>query len=197
MAQAFRRLEARWAEIRDELEAELAEGRAAFRYRVEQGRAVFEAEARARHRAARERLAQFLARTRPMVVLTAPLIYAMVLPLALLDLCVTLYQRVCFPVYGIDRVRRGGYVFLDRHQLGYLNGLQKLNCVYCGYANGVIAYAREVAARTELYWCPIKHSRAPPDPHQLYPRFTAFGDAEGFRAGLKAAELAEAARRGA
>ena len=28
---------------------------------------------------------------------------------------------------------------------------KKLNCVYCGYANGVIGHAREIAARTEQY----------------------------------------------
>ncbi|MDH3264398.1 MAG: hypothetical protein OEM24_10400, partial [Paracoccaceae bacterium] len=99
---------------------------------------------------------------------------------------VTLYQRLCLPVYGIPRVRCCAYVFLDRHQRGYPNRLQKLDCIYCGYANGVIAYAREVAARTEQYWCPIKHSRALADPHDLYPDFLAFGDAAGFREGLGA-----------
>lgn len=154
---------------------------------------VFDAEARARHRAAKERLSGFLARTRPLVVLTAPVIYAMVVSLGLLDLTVTLYQRVCFPVFRVPKIRRGAYVFLDRHQLGSLDGLQKLNCVYCGYANGVIAYAREVAAHTEQYWCPIKHSRALPDPHSRYPGILPFGDAESFREGLEAqrAELDE------
>lgn len=112
----------------------------------------------------------------------------MVVPIALLDLSVTLYQHACFRAYGIARVPRRAHVFLDRHQLAYLNGLQKLNCVYCGYANGVIAYAREIAARTEQYWCPIKHSRAVADPHALYPGFVDFGDAEAFRersAGLR------------
>jgi hypothetical protein len=185
METAIERIRARLRELREELETELAEGREEFRYRIERRRVVFEAEARARHRAAKERLSSFLARTRPLVVLTAPVIYVMVLPLGFLDLTVTLYQRVCFPVYRVPPVRRGAYGFLDRHQLGYLNGLQKLNCVYCGYANGVIAYAREVAARTEQYWCPIKHSRAPPDPHDRYPGFLPFGDAEGFRDGLE------------
>ncbi len=177
----FERLRERLSELRREAEAELAESRERLRYRVERGRVVFDAEARDAHRAAREGWARFLSRTRPLVVLTAPVIYALVVPLALLDLAVTIYQRVCFPVYGIARVRRRDHVYLDRHQLGYLNGLQKLNCVYCGYANGVISYVREVAARTELYWCPIKHSRLPPDPHHHYASFVAFGDPEAFQ----------------
>jgi hypothetical protein len=186
MVRSFERFRMRLRDLKAELEEELAEGREEFRYRIERGKVVFEAEARARQRAARERLLSFLARTRPLMVLTAPVIYAMIVPLAFLDLAVTLYQHVCFPVYDMPRVRRGAYVFIDRHQLGYLNGLQKLNCVYCGYANGVVAYAREVAARTEQYWCPIKHSRALPDPHDRYPGFVAFGDAESFRKRLEA-----------
>lgn len=113
--------------------------------------------------------------------LTAPFIYALVLPLALVDLFTTTYQRVCFPVYGIDRVRRADYVVIDRHLLGYLNALEKLNCVYCGYANGVIAYAREVASRTEQYFCPIKHAVAAAGAHERTARFLDYGDAEGFR----------------
>lgn len=42
--------------------------------------------------------------------------------------------------------------------LSYLNAIEKLNCVYCGYGNGVIAYGREIIARTEQFWCPIKHA---------------------------------------
>ncbi len=112
--------------------------------------------------------------------LTAPVIYAMIVPLALTDLFATVYQWVCFPVYGIGRVRRSEYVVLDRHRLSYLNAIKKLNCVYCGYANGVIAYAREMASRTEQYFCPIKHAMPIPAPHSRYSRFDD-GDAKGFR----------------
>lgn len=95
----------------------------------------------------------------PMVVLTAPVIYGLIVPFALLDLCVTVYQSVCFRAYGIPRVRRADFIRIDRHHLQYLNALQKLNCVYCGYCNGLIAYIAEVAGRTEAYWCPIKHAQ--------------------------------------
>jgi len=44
------------------------------------------------------------------VVLTAPIIYAVIVPLVLLDLFVTVYQSVCFPVYGIPKVRRREYL---------------------------------------------------------------------------------------
>ncbi|MDR9394140.1 MAG: hypothetical protein RI571_07410, partial [Roseovarius sp.] len=139
-------------ELQKELDAEFAARREAFRYSVENGRVVFEAEMRRRHREMRVRLWAFLARTRPMVVITAPVIYSMIVPFALLDLFVTVYQRVCFPVYGIERVRRADFIRVDRHHLAYLNALQKLNCVYCGYCNGLIGYVQEIAGRTEAYW---------------------------------------------
>jgi hypothetical protein len=167
------------------LQAEIAEAieerRAAFRYRLERGRVIFDAEVRARHRAARESLRSFLSRTRLLVVLTAPFIYALILPFVLLDLFVTVYQAVCFPVYGIPKVRRRDHIVIDRQHLAYLNGLQKLNCVYCGYCNGLIGFVREVAGRTEAYWCPIKHASRVADPHPRYPGFVDFGNEEAFQ----------------
>ncbi len=174
----------RLREIQDAVQEEIEERRAAFRYRVERGRVIFDADMRRRHRDLRESWLSFLSRTRPLVVLTAPVIYALIVPLVLLDLFVTIYQAVCFPIYGIEKVRRDDHIAIDRHHLAYLNGLQKLNCVYCGYANGLIAFAREVAARTEAYWCPIKHARRIEDPHGEYGGFAEFGDGEAFRRGL-------------
>jgi hypothetical protein len=142
-----------------ELEAELAQRRAELSVGLERGRAFFEEEVLRRHRELRTRLSTYLLNARPLVVLTAPVIYVVIVPLVLLDLFVTIYQRVCFPVYGIPKVNRGGYLIFDRHHLAYLNALEKLNCAYCSYANGLIAYVREIAGRTEQYWCPIKHAR--------------------------------------
>jgi len=88
---------------------------------------------------------------------------------------------VCFPIYGISRVHRRAYFAIDRRQLAYLNGIEKINCTFCSYANGFIAYTREVAARTEQYWCPIKHARAIRAPHARYQLFFDYGDAEGYR----------------
>lgn len=172
--------------LQEELEQEIAHRSEAFRYRMDNGRVVFEEEVRRRHRQARVRLWTFLKATRPMVVLTAPAIYALIVPLVLLDLFVAIYQAACFPVYGVPKVKRRDHICIDRHHLAYLNGLQKLNCVYCGYANGLIAHVREVAARTEAYWCPIKHARAVSDPHGRYPGFVDYGDAEGFDTGVEA-----------
>ena len=100
---------ARIRTLQDELEAEIARRRAAFRYRLENNKVVFEREALLAHRRARVRLLEFLKATRPLVVLTAPVIYALIVPFALLDLFVWVYQAVCFPVYGIPKVPRRAY----------------------------------------------------------------------------------------
>ena len=129
-------------------------------------------------------LFRFLLRTRLLVALTAPIIYAGWSPFLLMDLFVTLYQSVCFPIYRIPKVRRSDYLVFDREDLPYLNLIEKFNCFYCSYGNGVAAYTREVAARTEQYWCPIKHARRLKAAHDRYPDFFDYGDAEAFRQGL-------------
>ncbi|MDX2485610.1 MAG: hypothetical protein QNK42_18355 [Pseudodonghicola sp.] len=192
MASKLDDLLGRLRELQEAIQIETEARRAAFRYRVERGRVVFDADMRRRHRELRESWRSFLSRTRLLVVLTAPLIYALIIPLVLMDLFVSVYQAVCFPVYRIEKVRRADYIAIDRYHLAYLNWLQKFNCVYCGYANGLIAYVREVAGRTEAHWCPIKHARRVEKPHEEYSAFVEFGDGEAFRRDL-AQKLSEQA----
>jgi hypothetical protein len=168
-----------------ELEAELAQRRAELRVGLEKGKAFFEEEILRRHRELRTRLSTYVLNARLLVILTAPVIYALIVPLVLLDLFVTIYQAVCFPVYGIPKARRRDYLVFDRHHLAYLNALEKLNCAYCSYANGLIAYVREIASRTEQYWCPIKHARRVIGAHPRYALFEDYGDAEGYRKWLE------------
>lgn len=171
----------RIAALEREVEAELLATRDRWRYRIEAGRIRFERDAYLAQKRLKQRILVFLGESRPLVVLTVPLIYAMIVPIAFLDLSVSCYQAVCFRIYGIARVRRGGYIVIDRHLLAYLNAIEKVHCVYCGYAVGVIAYAREVAGRTEQYWCPIRHAKRVHAPHDRYKKFPAYGDAEGYQ----------------
>lgn len=168
-------------EIEGEIEQEVAKRRAEFRFHIEQGRVLFEEEVLRRHRELKVALGRYIIGAQPLVVLTAPFIYALIVPFALLDLFVSLYQAVCFPVYGIPKVKRSRYFVFDRERLAYLNALEKLNCAYCTYCNAVIAYVREIASRTEYYWCPIKHARRVAGVHRRYNEFVDFGDAEGYR----------------
>jgi len=173
------------ASLEAELEAELAMRRAELHVGLEKGRAAFEEEILRRHRELRKRLTRYLLDAHPLVIVTAPLIYSLIVPLLLLDLFMTIYHAVCFPAYGIAKVRRADYFVFDRHHLRYLNALEKLNCAYCSYANGLIAYAREIAGRTEQYWCPIKHARRVIGAHPYYAQFLDYGDAAAFRASSK------------
>jgi len=163
-----------------EIEAELEARRDALGLRIEAGRAVFDREIVDRQRAARQKFFAYIAEIRPLVFVTAPVIYSVILPFLLIDLWVTLYQWICFPIYGIPKVRRRDHIVIDRHHLAYLNWLEKLNCIYCGYGNGVASYVREVSARTEAYWCPIKHARRWHGAHEHYAGFLDYGDEADF-----------------
>jgi hypothetical protein len=167
-------------ELEAQMDAHIAQRRAELRVGMERGRVVFEEEVLRRHRELKTALLSYIWNANLLVIITAPVIYAMIVPLLLLDLFVSVYQMVCFPAYGIPKVRRADYFVFDRHHLAYLNALEKLNCAYCSYANCLIAYVREIAARTEQYWCPIKHARRVIGAHARYAAFDDYGDAEGY-----------------
>lgn len=117
-----------------------------------------------------------------MVLAAAPFLYGLAVPLGLLDAAVSLYQAVCFRLWSVPQVRRSDYVGFSRHELTYLTRAQRVNCAYCSYANGVLAYASEIASVTEQFWCPIQHSAPPPAPHERYAGFIPYGEAGGHRA---------------
>jgi hypothetical protein len=107
------------------------------------------------------------------------------IPALLVDIFVSVYQIVCFPIYKIPKVKRSDYVVIDRYNLFYLDRVEKINCLYCEYFNGVIGYTREIAARTEQFWCPIKHSKPQKDMHSRYEKFFDFGDYNTYRKELE------------
>ena len=172
-------------ELEVEIEEELHRRAEELRYKVHDGRVVFEAEVLARHRALKIGIISYIHKARWMVILTAPVIYSLIIPFVVMDIFVTVYQFICFPIYRIPRVPRREYLVFDRVKLNYLNGIEKLNCIYCSYGNGIIAYAQEVGARTEQFWCPIKHADKSQRQHSRYHLFTDFGDAENYRHRLR------------
>lgn len=176
-------LRARLRRLEHELDAAIDEEQKRTERTVPAG---FAGPVRDQHRGYRIGLLAYLWRASPVYLLVALATYLVIIPIALLDLLATLHQRVTFPICGIHLVRRADYVAIDRHKLGYLNAIEKLNCVYCGYSNGVIAYVREIASRTEQFWCPIKHAKLIRSPHRRYPDFLEYGDAQGYREKLEA-----------
>jgi len=114
-------------------------------------------------------------------IISLPFIWMMIIPIVLIDVFVSIYQFICFPLYKIPKVKRKNYVIIDRYKLAYLDRFQKVNCWYCEYFNGVVAYVREIAARTEQFWCPIKHSKLIKDRHSRYSKFFDYGDYENYK----------------
>jgi hypothetical protein len=171
--------------VESEIEAELTRRREALRFRIENRKIIFEQDVKRLHRTIKIRSSRYFIDANPLIVLTAAVIYSLIVPIALMDIWVMAYQAICFPVYRIPKVRRRDYLVFDRHHLAYLNTIEKINCAYCSYCNGAIAFAREVASRTEIYWCPIKHARRILGPHPHYRGFADFGDAGGFRERLE------------
>lgn len=176
-------LENAWEEA---LNQRLHEQQQTFHYHLEQGKIRFEQGMQRLQQHYKTGLWAYLRHARIRHIITAPIIYAMAIPLALLDLTLSLYQHICFRAYGIARVPRSEHIIIDRQHLAYLNVIEKLNCIYCSYGNGIISYGREIIARTEQFWCPIKHARRTPDPHRLSANFADYGDGEGFRQRLQA-----------
>jgi len=170
----------RIAGLEREIDVELDSIRTKWRYRIEKGRVRFERDVHEAHLRLRRSILRYLRESQILSLVTAPVIYSLLVPIALLDLWVSIYQAICFRAYGVTRVKRSDYIVVDRRHLAYLNGIEKLNCTYCSYANGVFAFVREVAGRTEQYWCPIRHAKRVHAPHPHYREFVDYGDAEGY-----------------
>ncbi len=179
------RLKAVQHEFEQEVDKALDEKRQQFSYQLHRGRVIFKQNVRRWHRQQRTGLWRYLYSAPLAFILSAPIIYGMLVPLVFLDLAVTLYQHVCFRIYGVPRVCRNEYLYIDRHYLPYLNLIEKINCIYCGYGNGLIEYSREVIGRTEQFWCPIKHARRTPDPHHRTAKFFDYGDADAWKNDLE------------
>lgn len=173
------------AALEDELRTAVHSQESRVFFQIKGKRVEFEKSARDAHRKLKTGVLRWLVRDRPQNLLTGPIIYSMIIPLLMLDACVSFYQWVCFPIYGIARVRRGDYLVFDRRHLGYLNAIEKFHCTYCEYGNGLMAYMTEILARTEQYFCPIKHAHKILGTHARYHRFLEYGEAEAYEAKLE------------
>jgi len=171
--------------LEHQLIQELQKGEQEFFYTVQRKRVKFERDVKKQHRQLAKRIRHYLKEAPIANILTAPVIWSCLFPAVFMDMVLSFYQAVCFPIYGIPKVNRKDYIVVDRHYLSYLNGLEKINCTYCGYFNGLIGYVQEIAARTEQYWCPIKHARKTRFVHDRYSKFLSYGDGVGYRENIE------------
>ena len=177
---------AQMAALEDDLRTAVQEQEVKMFFTIKGRRVEFESSVKAAHRKLKVNFFRWLVTNRPQNLLTGPIIYGMAVPLLLLDLCVSFYQWSCFPVYGIAKVRRGDYIVFDRQHLQYLNFIEKFHCTYCAYGSGMVSYISEIIARTEQYFCPIKHARKVLGTHARYARFLDYGDSADYEARLEA-----------
>lgn len=168
-------------ELEDELRDLLYEQQTSFSYKIAGKRVEFEKSIREAHKKLKTSWFYWFITISPRHLLSAPFIYGLSVPLLIFDIGVSIYQSVCFRLYGIKRVKRSDHFIFDHQHLAYLNIFEKSHCLYCSYAIGLINYGREIAARTEEYWCPIKHAHKITDPHNRYIDFFDYGDAESYQ----------------
>ena len=185
MDERIRNLLNQMAALEEELRSAIHEQEAGLLFQVKGKRVEFEQSIREAHRRLKTGFLHWLVAYRPQNLLTGPIIYGMIVPLLVLDLFVSLYQATCFPIYRVARVRRVDYIVFDRQHLEYLNFIEKFHCTYCAYGTGLIAYVGEIVARTEQYFCPIKHARKILGTHARYAGFLGYGEAGDYEAELE------------
>ncbi|CAN5799852.1 hypothetical protein BH11PSE12_BH11PSE12_03070 [soil metagenome] len=173
------------AVLEEDLRNAVHEHEASVLYQIKGKRVEFEESVRQTHLSLKKSFFHWVVTYRPQNLITGPIIYSMIVPMAILDLFVSFYQASCFPIYKITKVQRRDYIVFDRQQLGYLNWIEKFHCTYCAYGNGLMAYVSEIVARTEEYFCPIKHARKVVATHAHYQRFLRYGDADDYEVKLE------------
>jgi hypothetical protein len=174
-------------ELEKSVQLEMKRREEDLKYRISEGKVIFEHEILELHKRIASSLLFYIIKAPLLTILSAPIIYAMIIPTVLMDIGLWIYQAVCFPIYGIPKVKRCDHIVFDRHSLKYLNLLERFNCDYCSYFGGLSSYAMEISARTEQYWCPIKHAYGKAQRHSRVHLFVDYGDAEAYR--LKLVEL--------
>ncbi len=179
-------------EIVEEIEAmklklseELAEQESHISYEIQNGYVKFEKDVLQKQKENMKNLLAWFREVPLLHFLTAPLIYGMVIPAILLDVLIFIYQQVVFRVFKFKLIKRSDYIVFDRHYLGYLNPVEKLNCVYCSYMNGLMQYVSAIASRTEFYFCPIKHAKKVAYDHDYYKDYLVYGDEDDYQKKLK------------
>jgi len=180
-------------EIIEEIEAmkvklgeEIAQQEKDISYEIQNGYVRFEKEVLDKQKKNMKNLFDWFRDIPLLHLLASPLVYAMIIPAILFDIILFVYQQVIFRIFKFKFIKRSDYIIFDRQYLGYLNSIEKLNCMYCSYFNGLMQYASAIASRTELYFCPIKHAKKVAYQHEYYDEFFSYGDEDKYQKKLEA-----------
>jgi hypothetical protein len=164
---------------------EIAQHEKHISYEIQNGYVRFEKEVLDKQKENMKNLLSWFMEIPLLHLLTSPLIYGMLIPAILFDVILFLYQQIIFRIYKFEALKRSDYIIFDRQYLGYLNSIEKLNCMYCSYFNGLMHYASAIASRTELYFCPIKHAKKIAYEHEYYDEFFRYGDEDEYQKKLE------------
>lgn len=171
--------------LEEKLKAEVEKQEAHISYEIKNGYVKFEENVLKKQRENMKGLFRFFADIPPLHLITSPFVYGMIFPALLLDITLFIYQNTIFRIYRFELIRRSDYIVFDRQYLRYLNIVEKINCMYCAYFNGLMQYAAQIAAKTELYFCPIKHAKKTLYRHRYYKDYLAYGDGENYQERLE------------
>ena len=180
-------------EMIDEIEAlklklgeEIAQHEKDISYEIQNGYVRFEEEVLNKQKENMKNLLAWFRDIPLLHLLVSPLVYGMLIPAILFDIILFIYQQVIFRIFKFKFIKRSDYILFDRQYLGYLNSIEKLNCLYCSYFNGLMQYAAAIAGRTELYFCPIKHAKKVAYKHEYYDAFFRYGEEDEYQKKLEA-----------
>ena len=171
--------------LENELIDELQKQQEEFSYEISKRRVYFKESVIVRHKEYAKRLFKYITDAKMKNIISIPFIWMCIFPVVFMDMTISLYQAICFPLYGIPKVKRQDYIVFDRQYLNYLNAIEKVNCAYCSYVNGLFGYLQEIGGRTEQFWCPIKHAKRIKKLHSRYQKFVDYADAETYRANIE------------
>jgi len=93
-----------------DIEQEVQRRRQQFQADFDQRKVKFEHEVLNQQRRFKQGVVNYLLTSDWRHLLTMPLIYPVLLPMLLLDVMVSLYQWVCFPLYSMPRVKRSDFL---------------------------------------------------------------------------------------
>ena len=164
---------------------EIAQQEKDISYEIQNGYVKFEKEVIDKQKENMKNLLAWFGEIPLLHLLTSPLVYGMIIPAILLDVILFFYQQIIFRIYKFEFLKRSDYIIFDRQYLGYLNSIEKFNCMYCSYFNGLMHYASAIASRTELYFCPIKHAKKIAYEHEYYDEFLEYGVGNDYQKKLK------------
>ena len=116
-------------EAEEALSEDVRDQQKRWQYDLHRGRVWFDKEVRHAHKQLKQGIPSFLRHGSVLNLLTTPIIYSLSLPFVLLDVWVSLYQWICFPIYGIDRVARAA-VLRDRPSQAWLSECDRESELY-------------------------------------------------------------------